>query len=282
MKRQFNLNFFRNYQTYKLHRHRAGICGLALLALLIPGCNFASRQADIPGPRDNVTAEEVRERTASLIGKTVTIRDVPNQKLSPNTFTMRGEEWFNNEPILVVNATGKPFVFPAEQTEVQATGEVRQFVIADVEREYGFDLDNNLYVDYEGRPAIIAQSMAPAPEPGEITSDPAQFYNRRLAVTGEIENITGQNTFTLEENQFLGGQDLLVLNVPPTTNTRFQPQRDQTVAVTGVLRPFVVAELERDYDFDWDLSTERELEAEYSRRPVLVAQTVYPSAIPEE
>ncbi|BAY92737.1 hypothetical protein NIES3275_47740 [Microchaete diplosiphon NIES-3275] len=55
----------------------------------------------------------------------------------------------------------------------------------------------------------------------------------------------------------------------------------EKVAVTGVLRPFVVAELERDYDLNWDLTLQKQLEAEYSNKPVLVANEVYPSAIPQ-
>ncbi|MBC5796128.1 MAG: hypothetical protein VKL60_18265 [Sphaerospermopsis sp.] len=47
------------------------------------------------------------------------------------------------------------------------------------------------------------------------------------------------------------------------------------------MRPFVVADLERDYDITWDLDLQRKLEAEYRDKPVLVATDVYPSAIPQ-
>jgi hypothetical protein len=55
----------------------------------------------------------------------------------------------------------------------------------------------------------------------------------------------------------------------------------EKVAVTGVLRPFVVAELEREYNLKWDLTVQKQLEAEYSNKPVLIANEVYPSAIPQ-
>jgi len=55
----------------------------------------------------------------------------------------------------------------------------------------------------------------------------------------------------------------------------------EKVAVTGVLRSFVLAQLEREYDLQWDLTLKQKLEAEYTNKPVLVATGVYPSAIPE-
>lgn len=269
---------------------------LALAAIVLPACTNqleANRPAAPTGetattnapasPTGNVTTEEVTDNTAQLIGKTVTVRSEPVRKVGNNTFTISDEEFFGNETILVVNASGQPLALPTDNTEVQVTGEVRQFVVADVNRDYDFlDLEPNLYVDYEGKPAIIAQSIAPAPEPGEITENPKQYYGRTLAVTGEVEEILSPTTFTLDEDQLFGATDLLVLVANPKTGNTANTavKEDQTVAVTGVLRPLVVADLEREYDFNWDEGFVRQLEAEYSQKPVLVVQSVYPSAIP--
>jgi hypothetical protein len=155
---------------------------------------------------------------------------------------------------------------------------VTNFVSADVESEFDLDLDPDLYVDYNNKPAIIAQSLAVSPEPGEIAANPSQYYGQTLAVTGEVENIYGTNTFTLDEDKLFGGQDLLVVVNNPNNAAI---QEDTTVAVTGELRPFVTADLERDYELTWDLDVQNQLEAEYSQRPVLVVEQVYPSAIPE-
>jgi hypothetical protein len=38
----------------------------------------------------------------------------------------------------------------------------------------------------------------------------------------------------------------------------------------------VVADIERDYDLTWDLNLQRKLEAEYSKKPVLITESVYP------
>ncbi len=268
-----------------------GAIALALAAVILPGCTNqleANRPAaNTPAsPTGNVTTEEVTDNTAQLIGKTVTIRSKPVRKIGNNTFTVSDEEFFGNETILIVNASGQPLVLPTDDTEVQVTGEVRKLVLADVNRDYDFlDLEPNLYVEYEGKPAIIAQSIAPAPEPGEITTNPSQYYGRTLAVTGEVEEILSPTSFTLDEDKLFGASDLLVIVANPrtgtTTNTPVAVKDDETVAVTGVLRPFVVADLEREYDLTWDLDLQKKLEAEYRTKPVLVVQSVYPSAIPD-
>ncbi len=234
-------------------------------------------QTDIEA-KENVTTENVSENAEDLIGQTVTIRSNAIKQIEPATFTVADQEFFGGENIVIVNATGTPFVLPTEDdTEVQVTGKVTQFVLADIESAYGFDLDPNLYVDYTDKPAIIAQSLAIAPEPGEIAKNPAQYYGKKLAVTGEIETVYGKNTFTLDEDKLFGGKDLLVVVTNPTE----APIQDgETVAATGKLRSFTIADVERDYNLTWDLDVQKQLEVEYSDRPVLVVDQVYPSAIP--
>ncbi|BAZ68622.1 MAG: hypothetical protein KME28_17040 [Pelatocladus maniniholoensis HA4357-MV3] len=260
-----------------INQRFTGVFTLALFTFLLGSCtNNLEQQSAVP--ENNVTTEEVADNTNQLLGKTVTIRSKPIQKLSASTFTISDKQFFGSEPILVVNATGKPFTFPADpNTLIQATGQVSKFVVADIEREYKLDLDPNLYTDYENKPAIIAQSLAQAPKPGEITTDPQQYYGKRLAVTGEVENITDANSFTLDEDKLFGGQDLLVLY----QNAQPKVTENEKVAVTGVLRQFVVADLEREYKLTWNLDLKRQLEAEYSNKPVLIADEVYPSAIPQ-
>lgn len=223
---------------------------------------------------ENVTTEEVAENTEELIGQTVTIRSNALEVVEPSIFTVADNEFFGGEEILIVNASGEVFELPQDDTEVQVTGEVAQFVIADIESDYDLDLDPDLYAEYEDRPAMIAESLAIAPEPGEITEDPAQYYGQALAVTGEVEQMYGMNTFTLDEDELFGGNDLLVV-VP---NSDEMVEEGETVAVTGELRSFVIADLERDYDLTWDLDVQEEIEAEYSQKPVLVVDSIYPQA----
>lgn len=254
---------------------------LALVSALLVSCETFERQAAVPDQADqNVTTEDVAENPNQYVGQTVTVRSEPIDQISPSAFTIEDEQFFGSEPILVINASGQPFVFPETGTDIQVTGEVRNFVFADIEREYSLGLEANAYADYENQPALLAQSIALAPNPGELTRDPQQYYGRPIAVTGEVEGIQGTNAFTLEEEQLFGGQDLLVV-YPTSIANQSAIQDGEEVAVTGELRPFVVADLERDYDFTWDAGIQQQLEAEYRDRPVLVADDVYPSAIPD-
>jgi hypothetical protein len=271
-KYMFDLSKSKNKFMNKIWRFQGAII-LAVMALVLPACN--NNEANVPGA-GNVTTEEVADNTAALDGKTVTVRSEPKAKVGPASFTVEDEKFFGSEPILVVNASGETFTLPADDdTEIQVTGVVQNFVIADVEREYSLTLDRQYYVDYENKPAIIAQSIALSPDPGDITKNPEQFYNKRLAVTGEVEDIQDANTFTLDEEELFGATDLLVLNAKPKVAVK----DGEVVAVTGVLRPFVLAEFEREYDLGWDLQLKQKLEAEYKTKPVFVADSVYPSAI---
>ncbi|MBW4542065.1 MAG: hypothetical protein KME43_23425 [Myxacorys chilensis ATA2-1-KO14] len=257
---------------------------LALMALVLPACTNGRQEAAAPPATGNVTTKEVANETNRLIGQTVTIRSEPIKKIAPNTFTVSDEQFFGTESILVVNASGTPFTLPTDNdVEVQVTGQVRNFVLADVEREFDLDLKPELYAEYENKPAVVAQAIALAPEPGKVTEDPQRYYGKPLAVTGKIEEVTGPNAFTLDEDQLLGATDLLVLRANPKAGapTPAAIEDGKTVAVTGVLRPFVVADLDREYDLTWDLGLQRKLEAEYRQKPVLIADAVYPSAIPD-
>jgi hypothetical protein len=253
----------------------AALALMALFMMMLPACATNQLDASNPQAKENVTAEEVADQTNKLLGKTVTIRSQLVKTIGTNAFKISDKKFFNGEEILVVNASGKPLpVLPNPNTEIQVTGEVRKFKVADVEREFGFDLQPDLYREYEDRPAIVAKSLALAPSPGEITKNPSLFYGKNIAVEAEVEKIVSPISFTLDEDKLTSTKDLLVLNRTPGQTIK----DGERVVVTGVLRPFVVADIERDYDLNWDLTLQRKLEAEYREKPVLVADRVYPSA----
>jgi len=220
----------------------------------------------------NVTLSDVATETENYIGQEVTVRGEIEETLQDGVFLMDEEALFGGEDVLVMNFD-EPELLPADMPEVQVTGMVTEFVLADVEREYGIDLDPELYVDYETKPVIMAASLALAPEPGEITDDPMAYYNRRIAVEGKIEEVYEAGGFTLDEEELFGGEDLVVI-----PDTMMKVVEGERVTVTGTLRPYVQAEFERDYDLQWDFTLQEKVEAEYTNKPVFVADTVYPSA----
>ncbi|HEY9668229.1 MAG TPA: hypothetical protein V6C91_15565 [Coleofasciculaceae cyanobacterium] len=262
----------RNGFAQALWNTKGTVITLAFFAMFLPACT-TDQKVGGPTAQTNVETEEVAEETNKLLGKSVTVRSEVGEKVGAHSFTVTDNELFGNDKVLVINASGAPTVLP-EDIELQVTGKVAKLVVADVEREFNLDLEPEVEVEYKDKPVIIAQSIALAPEPGEVTKNPSAFYNKTIAVKAEVEDIISPNSFTLDEDKLTSTQDLLVLNTTPAQTVN----DGQEVVVTGVLRPFVVADIEREYDLTWDLNLQRKLEAEYSQKPVLIAKYVFPAA----
>ena len=258
---------------------RKSVIGLLLAASMtvIAACaETPSETTTQEEATENVTTEELSDGAEGLIGETVSIRAEVEETVDETSFLLEDDQLFGGEDVLVINASGEPFVLTeGDDTPVQVTGEVQQLVIADFETEYGLDLDPDLYADYEDRPVFVAQSIALSPDPGDITANPEAYYNQRIAVAGEIEDKLDDNTFTLDEEALFGSDDLLVVS----TMASPQAQDGEKVTVTGVLRPYVKADFETDYDLTWDLTVQEQIDAEYTEKPVFVADEVYPSAM---
>ncbi|GAB4234758.1 MAG: hypothetical protein Kow00121_62420 [Elainellaceae cyanobacterium] len=278
---------------------RMGALALLLSALTLTACETPETTVETPVTEPDLTEAPIEEETAleepaevqeefnvqageitgnvdEYLGQTVSVRAEAEQAVGETAFLLQDDQLFGGEEIIVFNATGEPFVVPQDEpTEnVQVTGEVRELIIADLERDYGLTLDPGLYTEYEDRPAIIAESIVLSPDPEEISEEPAAYYDQLIAVSGEIGEQLSPNTFTIQEEQLFGGEEVLVVGaaLDPAIEV------NEEVVVTGVLRPFVRAEFERDYDLTWDLDVQREIEAEYTDKPVLVAREIYPSA----
>lgn len=211
----------------------------------------------------------------NLIGQTITVRGEVEDVEPGLSFTLNEEGFLEGDSVLVLNVSGGMLPeMPDEVLELQVTGELNKLVIGDIESRYGLNLNPDVYLDYENTPIILAESIALSPEVADITGKPENFYGKEVAVEAEVEEILADFAFTLDEEQLIGGEDLLVVDVTGEPI----PADDERVVVTGMIRPFVKAEFERDYDLTWDLNMMQEIEAEYSNKPVLVVDAIYPIA----
>ena len=113
-----------------LNRFRSKALALALTAVILPACADTTADNTTPQEAENVTAEEVADKTDKLIGQSVTIRSNAINKISDTTFAVTDDDFFGGDTILVVNASGEAQKLP-EDTELQITGEVKQFASAD-------------------------------------------------------------------------------------------------------------------------------------------------------
>ncbi|BAZ08457.1 hypothetical protein NIES4071_02620 [Calothrix sp. NIES-4071] len=248
---------------------------LVVLAMLTRGCNFFGDE------QENITSQitntnEITRETNDFIGRSVTIRSKPVKRVGLRSFAVNDRRLFGGKPIVVINASGVPFNLPENRNvEVQVTGQVRNLNIPQIERDFKLNVQDKYYQDYIGQPAIIARYIALAPKPAQVTSNPEQYYGRRVAVMGEVKDIQSPSLLKLDEDKLIGGQDLVVLLKHPS---RVAINEGQTVAIIGEVHPFVIAEIERDYNLNlnWGWNLRNKLETEYKNTPVLVADSVYP------
>lgn len=101
----------------------------------------------------------------AYIGQTVTVAGDVEEVFGPRVFTLDEETIAGNTDLLVLSPQRPELNLEAIDNNwlndgVRVTGTVRRMVVADVERELGWDLDNELEVEYRDRPVIIAQSIA--------------------------------------------------------------------------------------------------------------------------
>lgn len=233
-------------------------------------------EGNLEQPDLNVKAGEITGNVEDYVGQIVSVRGEAKALDDSQSFLLQDDQLFGGSEILVINAQIPTSTTDADQSteDVQVTGEVRQLTLAEMERDYGLTLDPALYGEYEDRPAIIAQSVVLSPDPEEISENPEAYYNQTIAVAGKIANQLSPNTFTLQEDQLFGGNEVLITGATPDSNL----EDGEEVVVTGVLRPYVAADFERDYDLAWDLDVQEEIDAEYTNKPVLVTEEIYPSA----
>ncbi len=245
----------------------------------------------------NVTVAEIAGNMAAFDGKTVTVRQEVEEVLGPNAFTLDEDAPLAggiDDDLLVVSAQQNLPLINDQLGDamVQVQGTVRTFDLAGLEQEIGFDLDDNLFADWAGRPAIVAEQitrleqdqMAPPAEAGmtgeimnvtvaEITSDMATYAGKSVAVREEVEEVLGPNAFTLDEDAlFAGGVDdeLLVVSAQQSLPLINDELGSKTVTVWGTVRTFDLAAFEQEIGFDLDDN----LFADWAGRPAIVARAV--------
>ncbi|GFE72281.1 hypothetical protein [Chroococcus sp. FPU101] len=259
---------------------------IALMVILLPACANNSQRAEVsettPADKESVTPAKVSNKTEDLIGELVTVRSQPINKISDNVFTITDQKVFGGERIVVVNNSGVPVNLPIPQdAKLQVTGTVDKFDVNALKQKYKADLgEPSSYQEYAGMPVIVARSVALAPIPGEIGENPQPYYNKVIAVPAEVKQIYGSaGAFVLEDNTILGNEPLLVLVTNQLKDQVPIKQGDKIVA-TGTLRPFVAADIEREYNYVWDAQLRQQLETDYAQKPVLIVEGIYLSALP--
>lgn len=249
--------------------------GTLFLSLLATSATIKPFQAQAQETEGNTTIEEIVEEENTNVGEKVSVRGEVEDIEPGQSFLLEQDGLLQQDKVLVINVSGNALPqAQSEDLELQVTGEIGNLVLADVEREYGLDLDPELYVEYENQPVILATSMVLSPELEDVTENPDSYYSQEIAIKGEIGEVQNDYTFTLKEDKIIDDDNILIIN-----NTGEPiPAQDEKVVVIGTVRPYIKTEFEKDYDLDWDLDIQEKIEAEYTEKPVLVVDSIYSSA----
>ena len=180
------------------------------------------------------------------------------------------------------------------------SGNVRPYVTTELEHDYhwfqgGKIVSRDSKVDFKTRPVLIADSVRTADgrellaggamsmsrddhsgmtmSAGKLSKDGKKFYGQNVTVRAEVEDVLDSHSFTLDEDAILAGPDVVVL--VPSSFDATTLAHDQVVVVSGKVRPYVMADLEKDFDwFKNGKIVTMGTKVDYKTRPVLVAETI--------
>ena len=112
--------------------------------------------------------------------------------------------------------------------------------------------------------SVAGRTAAAQSEPGvrldQITEDPTAFYGRAVTVAGEVDAVLSERAFSIEDDDILFDDDIVVITSRPlpAIGGRWRDGallEDDIVLVSGTVRPYNLAEIERELGVDLDDDT---------------------------
>lgn len=159
----------------------AAVLSLGLL-FGVAGCRQPDtaevQQTNTTVATDGATVAEIVASPTAWHGKTVTVSGGVNRLHGPRSFTL------GDEGLLVI--TSQPLSDDVKVTEnsvVQISGTVQNFVEKEIESQIGMTLEDDVYVNYENKPVVVAQTV-------DITDQQTEVTNKETNVTNKETNVT--------------------------------------------------------------------------------------------
>ena len=212
--------------------------------------------------------------------------------LGPHIFTLNADDWWERSPDLIVVVPK-----PTQQAHrigagdsVTVVGTIRPIDLGDIVK--GDEVAGampDVVAELAGRPVLVAET-AHTPdglpltraaeqltrifvaEPVEIADMPRRFYGRTVSVRLDVENMISRHTFTVDQDEWFAGPDLLVFNPSPVAS--IGDLQRAAVTVVGIVRPFIPAEFEEDYEWFDETDYPEPTNGVYQMRPTIVASSI--------
>lgn len=248
-------------------------CGLAVMLPMVVACADSAPFVESTEDPAEVASTLEAEETPADAGDAIALYGRFKEYLGGTLFVLDKGELGEESNVLVVNASDRSFAVPANAgTPLWAVGQVEPLIAEEID-----GLDPAAVELLEGESALYANRITLAPEATDLTANAESFYNQDVTIYGEVEQVNADNTFILEDPELFEGRGVIVIQTGEVAEAAPIPD-DAKVAVSGVLRPYVVADLQEEYGLTWDSDLIQEFEAEYAEVPVLVADLITPTS----
>lgn len=271
----------KTYPMTNLLVPRRAIATLGLLiGLTSTGLLACTPQPETPTPESEAAesptatadAAPATSALADQIGESFYFHGTFQNQFSDALFVVEEDEDRGWGEVLVLNQSDRPFQVPDDvATPLWIYGTVAALSQEELANN---DVPEAEWADYEGQPVIVAERITLVPTPEELVENADSFLNQQVTVYGSVQSVEAANTFILENPGLFGGKGVILIQGANADLDKVVGI--EQAVVSGVLRPYVLADLKQDYDLPWELDVQERLEADFEQSPVIVVDRALP------
>jgi hypothetical protein len=261
-------------------RYSPPLITLGLIAVLgiagLSACNQQPASAPV-APSDATEAETPPVPDTAVLademGKSFYFHGEFQDQFSDALFVVREDEGRGWGQILVLNRSDRSFQVPGNiETPLWIFGTVEALSEPELAQN---EVPESEWSELVGQPVMVAKRITLVPPPNELANNPAAFLNQHVTVYGKVAPVAAANTFILEDPGLFGGKGIILIQGANADLSTVVD--DEKAVVSGVLRPYVIADLQEEYDLPWELDLQERLEADFQESPVLVVDQALPA-----
>jgi|GEM_PF-3128409 len=223
-----------------------------------------------------LAVDDITDDPSVYIGQQVMVEGSIGDMVGAHSFYLWDQDLIDldQEYVIVVSASedGLAEFYPVEETTARVVGTVREYLIADINAELDYNLDENAFADIDAVAVIVADSAQnedTVQTIPQVESDPNAFYGRTVTLEGRVGELVDENTFVFYEDQLIGVAGRILATGTDVPNYQGLDE-DERVRITGVVQPHDPAFVQSEYAMDVDAAAW----ADYDELPVLVTTSV--------